>query len=166
MNIRSIIGNTLSKLYIRTEELAFANVLQKVFDYFTKVSAVFTGTVDFTNATVTGASSYKVYSALLSQSGLDSAPTAVVLENTLGDIVFTYQDAGRYSIIFDTGEFTILKTSININYVNTSGDGEFRAFVMCGREDDQTLRLRTYDASLTLGNSLLSNHFIEIRVYN
>jgi len=109
---------------------------------------------------------YKVYAALLSQSGLDSAPTAVVLENTLGDIVFTYQDAGRYSILFETGEFINLKTSININYVNTSGDGEFRAFVMCGREDDQTLRLRTYDASLTLGNSLLSSHFIEIRVYN
>ena len=109
---------------------------------------------------------YKVYAALLSQSGLDSAPTAEVLENTLGDISFGYTDIGRYVITLDSAEFVNLKTSISINYVNTTGDGEFRSFVICGREDAQTLRLRTYDASLTLGNSLLSSHFIEIRVYN
>jgi hypothetical protein len=37
----------------------------------------------------------KVYKALLSQSGTD-APTAVILENTLGDIVWTYDGIGSY----------------------------------------------------------------------
>lgn len=85
MNIRSILGNTLSKLYIKAEELYIMNTLQKVFDYFTKNQATFTGNVDFTNATVAGlasGSSYKVYAALLTQTGT-SAPTAVILENTL-----------------------------------------------------------------------------------
>ena len=37
----------------------------------------------------------KVYRALLSQSGTD-APTAVVLENTIGNIVWTYDSLGNY----------------------------------------------------------------------
>jgi hypothetical protein len=38
---------------------------------------------------------YKVYKALLSQES-DDAPTAVVLENTLGDIVWSREDVGFY----------------------------------------------------------------------
>ena len=52
---------------------------------------------------------YKVYTALLSQSGTN-APVATVLENTLGDIVtFTYKDVGTYNII-SNGLFTEGKT--------------------------------------------------------
>ena len=44
-----------------------------------------------------GGAEYLVYTALISQSGTD-APTATVLENTLGGtVVWTYNDVGNYS---------------------------------------------------------------------
>lgn len=58
MNIRQLIGGTLSKLYIKAEELILINTLQKVFDYFTKSYAKFTGTVDLTDANVVEYASY------------------------------------------------------------------------------------------------------------
>jgi hypothetical protein len=55
---------------------------------------------------------YKVYTALLTQTGV-TAPTATVLENTLGDITFTYGSAGYYEVnsanLFTEGKtFTII----------------------------------------------------------
>lgn len=54
------------------------------------------------------APSYKVYTALISQSGTD-APTAIVLENTLGNVVWTRVSEGIY-IGTLTGAFTTNKT--------------------------------------------------------
>lgn len=42
-----------------------------------------------------GISTYKVYTALLNQTGI-SAPVATVLENTIGDITWTYESTGVY----------------------------------------------------------------------
>ncbi len=53
---------------------------------------------------------YKVYSALLTQSGTD-APVATVLENTLGDIVWTRINAGQYECTL-TDAFIEDKTGI------------------------------------------------------
>jgi hypothetical protein len=52
--------------------------------------------------------SYKVYTALLTQTGT-SAPTATVLENTIGTITWTYTDYGFYTGTC-TGCFTENKT--------------------------------------------------------
>lgn len=60
---------------------------------------------------------YEVYTALLTQSGT-SAPTATVLENTLGGtVVWTRNYAGNYSATL-SGVFTTNKTWMNI--VNTT----------------------------------------------
>lgn len=66
---------------------------------------------------------YKVYTALLTQSGTD-APTAIVLENTLGfDILWQYNNVGNYavdySIIFDSNK-TACFISPNLGSANIS----------------------------------------------
>ena len=43
------------------------------------------------------APAYKIYTALLTQSG-ETAPTAIELENTIGNISFTYTDVGIYEM--------------------------------------------------------------------
>jgi hypothetical protein len=43
---------------------------------------------------------YKVYTALLSQTGTAS-PTTIVLQNTIGNISIAYESAGRYRIVGD-----------------------------------------------------------------
>ena len=45
-----------------------------------------------------GTAPYKVYTALLTQSGTN-APVATVLENTLGEITFSYENQGIYNIV-------------------------------------------------------------------
>lgn len=52
----------------------------------------------------------KVYKALLTQTGT-SAPTAVVLENTLGNVVWEYAGVGMYSAALK-GAFTEDKTFV------------------------------------------------------
>ncbi len=62
---------------------------------------------------------YKVYTALLTQSGTD-APVATVLENTLGgDIVWAYDDTGLYEGTLN-GAFTSNKTFLYIQYKATA----------------------------------------------
>ena len=67
---------------------------------------------------------YKVYTALLTQSGED-APTAIVLENTIGNIVWTYFNVGSYKGTLSSA-FTTNKTFVFINTLlsydtNTAG---------------------------------------------
>lgn len=57
---------------------------------------------------------YKVYSAILNQVNADP-PTAVVLENTLGTITFSYEADGFYGIN-STELFTSGKTVVSTNY--------------------------------------------------
>jgi hypothetical protein len=59
-----------------------------------------------------GTRPYKVYSALLSQSGTD-APTATVLENTIGDIVWSRTGVGDYKGTL-ADAFTANKTWIQL----------------------------------------------------
>ena len=102
---------------------------------------------------------YKVYTALLTQSGTE-APTAVVLQNTLGELTFEYDNVGQYKII-SNGLFTVGKTTISIGlvsndvgFVSTSG----------GDNDENNLYINTADISGSALNNIL-NTSIEIRVY-
>ena len=103
---------------------------------------------------------YKVYTALLTQSGTD-APVATVLENTLGgEVVWSRNVVGDYTLSL-TGAFVDGKTyapnitdiskdfyayfNINLNYIN----------------------LLTYNFTTnTADDDILINTPIEIRVYN
>lgn len=168
MNIRQLIGGTLSKLYIKAEELVLINTLQKVFDYFTKSYAKFTGTVDFTDANVVGLSGgdsrpYKVYIALLTQSGTN-APSVTVLENTTKyEFTYAYLTPGVYNVIPSEEDLDSQKIWLNINLANDLNDvltSTARLFVY----DNTALRLHTFDNGVA-SDELLGNAAIEIRVY-
>ena len=65
---------------------------------------------------------YKVYTALLTQSG-ETAPTAIVLENTLGFVpAYSRDAAGKYFITYTSG-FPINKTFSIINSYIIESDG-------------------------------------------
>jgi hypothetical protein len=105
-------------------------------------------------------SSYKVYTALLTQSDTN-APIPTILENTLsGTPVWSYTDAGEYVITL-TGEFTPGKTFITIT-VTSVGLIYFPIIVPI---DVDTIRLVTYDDNMTFANDLLYATSFEIRVY-
>src|SRR3989304_5031810 len=106
---------------------------------------------------------YKVYSALLSQSGTD-APTVIILENTIGDIVWTRDDIGAYLGTF-ANAFTLDKTFYYVLGKFVSGLSTVAP--MLQRNDVNSMRL--YSSDYFSGNDIddvLSNTPIEIRVYN
>jgi hypothetical protein len=110
-----------------------------------------------------GTSTYKVYTALLTQTSTN-APTAVVLENTIGNITFNYNGIGSYDMIL-TGEFLANKTWIVAGSADINAGGGDFATLDARRFDDDTIRLITYD-NFSLANGMLVNTSIEIRVYN
>ena len=107
---------------------------------------------------------YKVYTALLSQSGTAS-PTSVELENTFGvTATFSYISTGYYEL-YMTGQFTSGKTFI-INGCPDQGPigGNFGIF-LTQYSDTNKIRLSTLDDSGTFYEAMLNNTSIEIRVY-
>lgn len=112
---------------------------------------------------VTIPQSYKVYTALLSQSGTD-APTAVILENTIGNIVWTYIGTGSYEAT-SVGLFTLNKTVFNIEPRTTYTFWQGTSVI----NKDFTInniRFYTLDSFTNFNtNGRLRNTFVEIRVY-
>ena len=105
---------------------------------------------------------YKVYTALVTQTGTN-APVATVLENTIGNIWFTYDGVGSYRINSNS-LFTANKTATFIS----SLDGEWLQI-----QSSTAVVLYSYNLNFfvidTVGNatdSFLSGYPIEIRVYN
>jgi hypothetical protein len=167
--------NNLS-LYSRSGDLLFwANGVVK-----SKISSTglqvtgngnFSGTVTASPATVStelatlgqvnAASSrpYKVYTALLTQSGTN-APTATVLENTLGGtIVWSRTSTGVYLGTL-SGAFLLNKVTV----FNTNGT--FQQSFQGGRSSDNAVGVNTTTFSGALTDGLLNGNSIEIRVYN
>jgi len=109
-----------------------------------------------TTAFVQGIRPYKVYTALLSQTGTN-APTAIVLENTLGGTpVWTRTSAGSYVGTL-AGAFVTDKTVILYNASSSS----FSSFVKLNTVNN------TIDWQNGADDRMLNNGtMIEIRVYN
>ena len=109
-------------------------------------------------------SPYKVYVALLSQTGT-SAPTSVELENTFGiTATFSYISPGYYEL-WMTGQLTSGKTFI----INGSPDqspigGNFGIFIT-EYNNNNIIRLSVVDDGGTFYDGGLNNTSIEIRVY-
>lgn len=105
---------------------------------------------------------YKVYTALLTQSGT-SDPTAIILENSLGGTVtWTRNDAGDYTATL-SGGFPADKTWIISGLVD-DGDPYNQTPLYLRRVDDNTLSAKTIVAGGG-GDGQLVNTSIEIRVY-
>lgn len=102
---------------------------------------------------------YKVYTALLTQSGT-SVPVATVLENTLGGtVVWTRTSNGIYVGTL-AGVFTVNKT------FTTNTFGSFSGFAQFSSSSVNTVNINTTNSSGTLTDGLLNGNSIEIRVYN
>lgn len=110
--------------------------------------------------------SYKVYTALLTQSGTD-APVATVLENTLGDIVWSREGEGIYkatSANFIDNKTMSFISGITDDYsegiLNTGYVNSYGILFTCKEITTATL-FDLSGASYSSGSIL-----IEIRVYN
>jgi hypothetical protein len=91
------------------------------------------------------------------------APVVTVLENTIGNIWFAYQQDGIYNI-FSDGLFTENKT---LSFIGTTNDnasplGVFEIYC----NSTSQIQLLTFDMTSSLVIDQLSNTPIEIRVYN
>lgn len=113
---------------------------------------------------------YKVYTALLTQSGT-GAPTVTVLQNTIGTIVWSRVSIGSYKGTL-TGVFTSGKTFYNITYNNNAGGGGSGEFLIYEIRNDNinAIQISTLDVEMVThlanpSDSLLSSTPIEIRIY-
>lgn len=103
---------------------------------------------------------YKVYTALISQTGT-SAPTAIVLENTLGGtVVWTRTASGQYLATL-SGAFTVDKTvpiisATSVSYMFASKPNSINNLVVH----------TALESTGGFGDGYLVNTPIEIRVYN
>jgi|688.fasta_scaffold728325_1 hypothetical protein len=120
---------------------------------------------------------YKVYTALLTQISTD-APTATVLQNTLGfEPTFSYEVVGQYQINspilagfkdISESKTTILFGQSNEVFVNNLGLISYELT----NGDFIVINTRGYSpnagsiSSLTLQNDMLYKTMVEIRVYN
>lgn len=106
---------------------------------------------------------YKVYVGLLSQTSTND-PTAIELENTIGDVTFSYDDVGSYII---EGDFPSGKTTCIVSNIGEvpGDDISVRANI-----DVDSIYLVTTSVSFAgtsaYANDILKVTPIEIRVYN
>jgi hypothetical protein len=109
--------------------------------------------------------SYIKYVALLTQNGI-TEPSAVVLENTIGEINWVRNNVGDYSAVFTGGTYTNFKTAV-FTQVNTSLGATTGVKYTAGRADNNNVFLLTQreDGSSTNEDGLLSLTPIEIRIY-
>jgi hypothetical protein len=103
---------------------------------------------------------YQKYVALISQSGT-ADPTIEILENTLGDIIWTRTSAGDYlgTLI---NSFPQLKTYIVFQNFY-SGTGSHISFIQ--RANDDLINIVTKDNTNAFIDNVLNYTTIEIRVY-
>jgi hypothetical protein len=93
------------------------------------------------------------------------APVVTVLENTIGNVWFTYSDVGVYNINSDE-LFIESKTSLNIGNLNTFSNG-FNARIFGDISSYPSLiAIKLLDESGIVTDGGLYNTPIEIRVYN
>jgi len=105
---------------------------------------------------------YKSYVALISQSGT-AAPTAIVLENTLGEVTFNYISVGNYEVVTSglfTGDKTfalIPNSRLGTNFIYQVSTNALQIVCRDITSDTPFIPFR---------NDALNKTTIEIRVYN
>jgi len=108
---------------------------------------------------------YKVYTALLTQIG-ETAPTAIVLENTIdGTISFSYFGVGVYEIQ-NTTAWDINKTWYCITDIGNTAEISIPPPGLRYMTFEGPFYIYTFDNSSIASNNVLGSTPIEIRVYN
>ena len=110
---------------------------------------------------------YKVYTALLTQTGTD-APVATILQNTLGGTpVWSRSGVGTYAITL-AGAFPINKTVCFLTIENNYSDGRILGSINYSGAPNANVRGFVIQNATTNSNTdeLAALSCIEIRVYN
>jgi hypothetical protein len=133
---------------------------QPAYDETNDVLVVGDGITLFENLPKFTSTKYKIFVALVTQTG-ESAPTMNILENTLSGIpVFSYIGVGEYQLILN-GEFLNNKTIVLTKLLVGLG---FSNSYLAERINDNVIGLKSYNVS-TLSNNILNKSYLEIRVY-
>lgn len=104
---------------------------------------------------------YKVYIARIVATGTND-PTTVIMENTIGDIVWDYESGGTYNGVL-SGAFPANKVWCLVSsYLPVTSAWEMRSL---DRYDNNTLKLYNMGASGPISGTMTVCS-IEIRVYN
>jgi len=96
----------------------------------------------------------KKYVAVISQTGSD-APTAIVLQNSIGDVIWSRLSAGIYELTLN-GAFTTDKVAYTT--------GGFYGFYGIGYNNNR-LRIDQYDPTETPADGWITNATIDITIY-
>ena len=108
---------------------------------------------------------YRSYTALLTQSGTD-APVATVLENTIGNIVWTRDFVGQYTGTL-IGAFPLDKSFIIMQHYDMTGAGGSVDALIGGPGGNPNIAVvYTNDIAFNSIDNALYFSSIEIRVYN
>lgn len=111
---------------------------------------------------------YKLYVALLNQAGKRNPPTAIILENTIGNIVWAYDNDGVYRATL-VGAFPNEDKFFTLNHKNMVDAQKFIAIKWNNSDSfEVSTSVVGYSPSIayTPEDSMMSNYPIEIRVYN
>ena len=95
----------------------------------------------------------------------NGAPVCTVLENTLGNVWFTYDSVGNYYL--NSIDLLIVNKTFTLNSqtrCNNINDQFFNLLFVS--IDDSIFRIIILDDNLFTANDLLTSKMIEIRVYN
>lgn len=101
--------------------------------------------------------SVKIYKVLITQTGTN-APTVKILQNTLGEIIWTRNIAGDY-IGTGTGLFIAAETATHVANTNAPMS-TFR------RLNNDQVGLTTFTGAAALQDGLLNQTLLTIEVYN
>lgn len=162
LTVNSTTKGVLLPRMTTTQKNAISSPIEgmELYDTTLKKKAVYTGSAW---ESIGGSSlPYKVYTALLTQSGT-SAPVATVLENNTGStVVWTRGSIGQYLGTFSSPILLIGKTAVfpiqaAAPYINHAA---------VSRNSDSTISLITTSSGSNSDDKLYASSLIEIRVYN
>jgi hypothetical protein len=111
---------------------------------------------------------YKVYSFLLTQDGSTSAPTAITLENTLGNnISWVYDSTGSYILSASTNLFTINKTMVLMQSIPNGYHIDENTYITSAANSSASqIPFQVGTSGGGAGDLGFSKHQVELRVYN
>jgi len=135
--------------------------LTDVKHYFTKINEI----IDYLNGFgKSGDGSYKVYIGTITQTDTN-APIVTILNNTLGNIIWSYSSDGSYNGTLPNGFPDETKCYF---YIQPISDFSGAVSVLYRDNNVNTIVINTYsdNTATTPANDLLTNRSLEIRVYN
>lgn len=110
-------------------------------------------------STPTVSTNYKVYTAIVQQVGTNT-PGVIVLENTIGEIVWAYTSVG----VYDGTLIGAFDGATTVCFATTEASTGTSYRFSLGTQSADIIRLISYSASGALANNFAA--FIEIRIYN